>query len=183
MTFFKDSEVMISGGNYYNVHSFDIQSRGPRGNPVSWTVLSLSSMKSAAFFAIIIGASATYYSCQDMCESHEACAASKYGSYRKSNGVCFGFYHKDDGYCFQPAEQESCDDITLMPVYCPEHEVPEPTCQDVCNDLDQCRMSKWGSYCKTWQDPKVCFGIIKKADGSLCFAPTDKHCEGEPYYC
>ncbi|KAF4670200.1 hypothetical protein FOL47_002132 [Perkinsus chesapeaki] len=140
-------------------------------------------MRSIAVIAYVIGVSATYNTCQEMCDSHEACANSKYGSYCKSNGVCFGFYHKDDGYCFQPTEQESCDDTTLMPVYCPEEEEPKPTCHDVCNNLEQCRMSKWGSYCKTWQDPQVCFGIIKKADDSLCFAPTDEDCDGEPYYC
>ncbi|KAF4693697.1 hypothetical protein FOZ60_010370 [Perkinsus olseni] len=131
----------------------------------------------AAIGAVAV-ASADY--CQELCDSTAACASSKYGSYCKGNGLCFGLYHKDDGYCFQPTEQDTCDDYTLEPVACPE---PQPSCQDVCNGLNQCRDSKWGSYCKTWQDPQVCFGIIKKADGSLCFAPTDDDCYGEPYYC
>ncbi|KAF4742962.1 hypothetical protein FOZ63_018263 [Perkinsus olseni] len=118
--------------------------------------------------------------CQDICDAYSSCFDSKYGSYCKGNGLCFGLYHKDDGYCFQPTEQDDCDDYVLDPVACPE---PQPTCQDVCNDMPQCRDSKWGSYCKTWQDPQVCFGVIKKSDGTLCFAPTDEDCEGEPYYC
>ncbi|EEQ99478.1 hypothetical protein Pmar_PMAR025866 [Perkinsus marinus ATCC 50983] len=131
-----------------------------------------------AAIAAIALSSAEY--CQKLCDSTAACATSKFGSYCKGNGLCFGLYHKDDGYCFQSTEQDTCDDYSLEPVACPE---PKPTCQEVCNGLTQCRDSKWGSYCKTWQDPQVCFGIIKKADGSLCFAPTDEDCYGEPYYC
>ncbi|KAF4650767.1 hypothetical protein FOZ61_011053 [Perkinsus olseni] len=131
-----------------------------------------------AVVTTVLVAAAEY--CQDICDGHAACADSKYGSYCKGNGVCFGLYHKDDGYCFQPTEQDSCDDYTLEPVACPE---PQPTCQDVCNEMPQCRDSKWGSYCKTWQKPQVCFGIIKKNDGTLCFAPTDPHCKGDPFYC
>ncbi|EER08169.1 hypothetical protein Pmar_PMAR016283 [Perkinsus marinus ATCC 50983] len=35
--------------------------------------------------------------CQDICDGYSPCADSKYGSYCKGNGVCFGLYHKDDG--------------------------------------------------------------------------------------
>ncbi|EER15078.1 hypothetical protein Pmar_PMAR023403 [Perkinsus marinus ATCC 50983] len=114
--------------------------------------------------------------CQDICDSNPACAQSKFGSYCKSNGVCFGLYHQGCGYCFQPAEQETCDDSTLEPVAC-------QGCQAACDTLPQCKNSDRGSYCKSWQTPPVCFGIIQKSDGSLCYHPTDKDCEGAPYPC
>ncbi|KAF4654150.1 hypothetical protein FOL47_010110 [Perkinsus chesapeaki] len=116
--------------------------------------------------------------CQALCDSHPACAKSKFGSYCKTNGVCFGFYHKGHGYCFQPTEQATCDDSVLKPVSC------QDTCQQVCDSLPSCKGSKYGSYCKTWQNPPVCFGIIQKADKSLCFHPADPQgCNGDPYPC
>ncbi|KAF4656703.1 hypothetical protein FOZ61_006738 [Perkinsus olseni] len=115
--------------------------------------------------------------CQDICDNLPACADSRFGSYCKDNGVCFGLYHKDGGYCFQPTEQDTCDDSVLKPVSC------AGSCQAACDSLPQCKGSKWGSYCKTWQHPAVCFGIITKADGSTCYAPTDDDCVGEPYPC
>ncbi|EER03591.1 hypothetical protein Pmar_PMAR026268 [Perkinsus marinus ATCC 50983] len=77
--------------------------------------------------------------CQDICDSNPACAQSKFGSYCKSNGVCFGLYHQGCGYCFQPAEQETCDDSTLEPVAC-------QGCQAACDTLPQCKNSDRGTY-------------------------------------
>ncbi|EER05484.1 hypothetical protein Pmar_PMAR011508 [Perkinsus marinus ATCC 50983] len=135
-------------------------------------------MKSIIAVTALFVAASEY--CQDVCDGHTACAESKYGSYCKDNGVCFGLYHNGNGYCFQPTEQDACEDFTLHPVTCSN---PKATCQDICNDMPQCRDSKWSSYCKLWQKPPVCFGIIKKADGTLCFTPTDEDCEGESLTC
>ncbi|KAF4721521.1 hypothetical protein FOZ63_006118, partial [Perkinsus olseni] len=41
----------------------------------------------------------------------------------------------------------------------------------------------YDSYCKSWQSPTVCFGLVKKADGSICFEPADADCVGEPIAC
>ncbi|KAF4672316.1 hypothetical protein FOL47_000701, partial [Perkinsus chesapeaki] len=49
--------------------------------------------------------------------------------------------------------------------------------------FDSCTNSDWGTYCKVWLDVPVYFGIIKKADGSLCFDSVDDDCEGDAYLC
>ncbi|KAF4662625.1 hypothetical protein FOL47_006165 [Perkinsus chesapeaki] len=116
--------------------------------------------------------------CADMCIQTDGCEQ----SYCKDNGLCFGLYHKGDSKCYQPGTNATdCDDALLEPVQCAEY--PMTTCEDVCNGITGCKDSKWGTYCKTWQDPPVCFGIIIKKDGSLCFDPTDEECVGEPYAC
>ncbi|KAF4655592.1 hypothetical protein FOZ61_007491 [Perkinsus olseni] len=56
--------------------------------------------------------------CHRVCDGLSSCGDSKYGSYCKGNGVCYGLYHKDDGYCFQPTESDTCDDSVLEPVMC-----------------------------------------------------------------
>ncbi|KAF4720317.1 hypothetical protein FOZ62_001517 [Perkinsus olseni] len=117
--------------------------------------------------------------CESSCAQTMGCSE----SYCKDNGVCFGLYHKDDGKCFQPDSEYNadCDDSVLKPVLC--HEYPDTTCQEVCDGMAGCKDSSWGSYCKFWQDPPVCFGIITKDDGSLCHASDDDECVGEPYPC
>ncbi|EER05803.1 hypothetical protein Pmar_PMAR011852 [Perkinsus marinus ATCC 50983] len=101
-------------------------------------------------------------------------------SYCKNNGLCFGLYHKGNAYCYQPGGADGCDDTSLEPVKCTEY--PLTTCQDVCDRLVGCKDSAWGSYCKSWQDPPVCFGILKMYDGSLCYQ-SDPNCVGEPFEC
>ncbi|EER01978.1 hypothetical protein Pmar_PMAR007672 [Perkinsus marinus ATCC 50983] len=138
-------------------------------------------MKSFAVVATLLGlalASSDDY-CQQLCDETPSCASYGWGSYCKGNGVCFGLLQKGDGYCFQPADS-SCDDSVYTPVSCP---VVPPSCEDVCNGLSSCKNSKWGSYCKSWQSPPVCFGILEKDDGSLCFQSTDSDCVGKPYPC
>ncbi|EER09105.1 hypothetical protein Pmar_PMAR024129 [Perkinsus marinus ATCC 50983] len=116
--------------------------------------------------------------CEEMCTQTAGCDQ----SYCKDNGLCFGLYHRGDSKCYQPGgEAIDCDDSVLEPVQCAEY--PVTTCDDVCSSIEGCKESKWGTYCKTWQDPPVCFGIIVKEDGSLCFNPIDEECVGEPYPC
>ncbi|KAF4692767.1 hypothetical protein FOZ60_012669 [Perkinsus olseni] len=95
--------------------------------------------------------------CESSCAQTMGCSE----SYCKDNGVCFGLYHKDDGKCFQPDSEYNadCDDSG-----------------EVCDGMAGCKDSSWGSYCKFWQDPPVCFGIITKDDGSLCHASDDDEC-------
>ncbi|KAF4695114.1 hypothetical protein FOZ60_005851 [Perkinsus olseni] len=59
----------------------------------------------------------------------------------------------------------------------------EDPCSQMCSDVSGCANSKYGSYCKSWETPAVCFGLIKKSDGSICFEPTDPGCAGEPLAC
>ncbi|KAF4701651.1 hypothetical protein FOZ62_004296, partial [Perkinsus olseni] len=56
-------------------------------------------------------------------------------------------------------------------------------CAQMCSYVDGCAKSKYDSYCKSWQSPTVCFGLVKKADGSICFEPADADCVGEPIAC
>ncbi|KAF4721612.1 hypothetical protein FOZ63_010527, partial [Perkinsus olseni] len=101
-------------------------------------------------------------------------------SYCKNNGMCFGLYHKGNAFCYQPGGADGCDDASLEPVKCTDY--PLTTCQDVCDRLVGCKDSAWGSYCKSWQDPPICFGILKMYDGSLCHQ-SDPNCTGEPFEC
>ncbi|EER10233.1 Protein SLG1 precursor, putative [Perkinsus marinus ATCC 50983] len=59
----------------------------------------------------------------------------------------------------------------------------EDPCSQMCSNVSGCAGSKYGSYCKSWVTPSVCFGLIKKSDGSICFEPTDSNCVGEPLAC
>ncbi|EER00206.1 hypothetical protein Pmar_PMAR017064 [Perkinsus marinus ATCC 50983] len=59
----------------------------------------------------------------------------------------------------------------------------EDACAQMCSYVEGCAKSKYDSYCKTWQSPSVCFGLIKKSDGSICFEPTDADCVGESIAC
>ncbi|KAF4701628.1 hypothetical protein FOZ62_031693, partial [Perkinsus olseni] len=116
--------------------------------------------------------------CEEACSQTVGCER----SYCKANGVCFGLYHKGDSKCYQPgASDGDCDDATLEPVRCVEY--PQTTCSEVCDSVDGCKSSVMGTYCKDWLESPVCFGIIMKGDGTLCFAPTDNGCEGDSYPC
>jgi hypothetical protein len=50
------------------------------------------------------------------------------------------------------------------------------SCQAYCNDLADCRddPDEQGSYCKTWQDPDVCFGLYWTDDSetTMCYQPN-----------
>ncbi|KAF4649322.1 hypothetical protein FOZ61_001460, partial [Perkinsus olseni] len=59
----------------------------------------------------------------------------------------------------------------------------EDSCASLCNQIDGCKTAKYGSYCKAWKEPAVCFGLVRKADGSYCFQPTDKDCVGDSVSC
>ncbi|EER01034.1 Facilitator of iron transport 3 precursor, putative [Perkinsus marinus ATCC 50983] len=59
----------------------------------------------------------------------------------------------------------------------------EDPCSQMCSNVSGCAGSKYGSYCKSWVTPSVCFGLIKKSDGSICFEPADSNCVGEPLAC
>ncbi|KAF4661007.1 hypothetical protein FOZ61_003624 [Perkinsus olseni] len=116
--------------------------------------------------------------CEEACSQTVGCER----SYCKANGVCFGLYHKGDSKCYQPGASDGyCDDATLEPVRCVDY--PQTTCSEVCNSVDGCKSSVMGTYCKDWLESPVCFGIITKGDGTLCFAPTDNECEGDSYPC
>ncbi|EER09122.1 hypothetical protein Pmar_PMAR024146 [Perkinsus marinus ATCC 50983] len=56
-------------------------------------------------------------------------------------------------------------------------------CNEECNAIASCRDSISGSYCKTWVQPSVCFGILVKDDGELCYESVDEGCDGTPYPC
>ena len=53
---------------------------------------------------------------------------------------------------------------------------PVEYCQGLCDDNKECRHDKHGSYCKSWQDPPVCFGFYHKKPHGYCFEPNDPKC-------
>ena len=59
------------------------------------------------------------------------------------------------------------------------------SCQDLCNSVASCAQDprSHGSYCKSWQNPPVCFGLYTQSSG-FCFAPNDITCsEAQPVLC
>ncbi|KAF4714538.1 hypothetical protein FOZ63_028550, partial [Perkinsus olseni] len=59
----------------------------------------------------------------------------------------------------------------------------EDPCAQMCSDVSGCGNSKYGSYCKSWLSSPICFGLMKKSDGSVCFQPTDSSCVGDAIPC
>ncbi|EER15892.1 merozoite surface protein 2, putative [Perkinsus marinus ATCC 50983] len=59
----------------------------------------------------------------------------------------------------------------------------EDACSQMCSEVDGCRGSKYGSYCKGWMTPSICFGLVRRTDGSYCFQPGDVNCVGEAVPC
>ncbi|KAF4667176.1 hypothetical protein FOL46_002638, partial [Perkinsus olseni] len=114
--------------------------------------------------------------CGVVCEATAGCDV----SYCKSSGLCHGLYHKSETTCFYGVDSD-CDDTYLTPVSC--HYGPASNCFDACNSIEDCLSSESGSYCKTWADPPVCFGIKVKSDGSICYGGEAETCDGEPYVC
>ena len=60
----------------------------------------------------------------------------------------------------------------------------KPTsCEEICQDLKECRHGHQGSYCKTGEVP-TCFGLFEKHDGGLCYFPEDSSCDqSQPILC
>ncbi|KAF4672305.1 hypothetical protein FOL47_000689 [Perkinsus chesapeaki] len=115
-------------------------------------------------------------SCSDVCGNTTGCDI----SYCKENGLCYGLYHENSSTCFYGVDPD-CDDTVLTPVSCGN--ATTIRCTNACNSIDSCVSSDSGSYCKTWADPPVCFGIKVGADESLCYDSEDGSCEGEPLLC
>ena len=63
---------------------------------------------------------------------------------------------------------------------------PVTDCEALCAETTSCLEDPHhhSSYCKTWQSPKVCFGLYYRPDGSVCFQPNDPLCpEFNPVRC
>jgi hypothetical protein len=140
---------------------------------------------SASSFLASVSAS----TCQALCTSLSECATDPYshGSYCKTwqdPQVCFGLYWTDETQttmCFQPNNVDCREDL---PVACPTPVAP--TCEEICQSVSACRNDPHGhgSFCKTWQEPQVCFGLYRAAGGDTCFQPNDDSCrEDEPVLC
>ena len=63
-----------------------------------------------------------------------------------------------------------------LDIYDGRGKYPVEYCQGLCDDNKECRHDKHGSYCKTWQDPPVCFGFYHKKPHGYCFEPNDPKC-------
>jgi hypothetical protein len=57
------------------------------------------------------------------------------------------------------------------------HVHAQDICQDHCANTTSCisEEHEHGSYCKTWQDPPVCFGLYWTDDSqtTMCFQPAE----------
>lgn len=52
-------------------------------------------------------------------------------------------------------------------------------CDNICTNLDECNNDplQARSYCKTWNSPKVCFGLYHRQEGGFCFKPNNPSCD------
>lgn len=52
------------------------------------------------------------------------------------------------------------------------------SCQYACDSTEECNNDpqNHGSYCKSWEDPPVCFGLYVRENGKYCFQPNDPTC-------
>ena len=117
--------------------------------------------------------------CQALCDHVSECENDPHaqGSYCKSwqnPQVCFGLFWTDDlrtDMCFFPNDETCPQDI---PVECP---VATDRCTELCDATPGCTLDphQHGSYCKSWQNPQVCFGLYYTDMDmtSTCFEPSE----------
>lgn len=135
-------------------------------------------------------ASSQLSSCELFCSETSACANDPHhhGSYCKNGNidppVCFGFFWRDfeqTQKCYYPNDP-TCPQA--FPVVCPNlptaTPVPLDTCDINCLVTPACAFSPThpGSYCKTYLDIPVCFGLYWRTaeQTEACFFPTDPTC-------
>ncbi len=141
--------------------------------------------------------------CTDLCDSMDDCKNHSQYSYCKLDHnpqTCFGMYYTDASMtdiCYFQTNQETCPE--QYPVICPAEiedattaapveKTPAEICADACALSGSCSgKNKWGTYCKGWQAPAVCFGLYwTDADHTeTCFYPIDKKTcpETDPVLC
>lgn len=130
-------------------------------------------------------------SCEAFCDDVPECRndPQAQGSYCKSwqnPEVCFGLYWTDERHtdmCFFPNDYTCPQNI---PVECP---VATDKCIELCDSTPGCTLDPHqpGSYCKSWQNPPVCFGLYYTDLNrtSTCFEPSENGaCSDEfPVFC
>jgi hypothetical protein len=62
------------------------------------------------------------------------------------------------------------------------------SCENLCESLEECANDphEHGSYCKSWETPKTCFGLYWRDEGKteMCFEPNSEDCpESIPVEC
>jgi hypothetical protein len=134
----------------------------------------------SSIIALLSSAVVSAETCQTLCDSVDGCRDDphEHGSYCKTwenPRVCFGLYWADEAQtqmCFFPNSAGDCPET--RPVRCPE---VEDRCQAMCNDNLSCANDPHahGSYCKSWQNPSVCFGLYwtDATKTNTCFQPVD----------
>lgn len=133
----------------------------------------------SALVALFHSSGASAETCESYCDSVEECRNDPHahGSYCKIDHnpqTCFGLYWTDEAQtsmCFEP---NSADCPSAWPVSCP---AVEDNCQAICDGNASCATDPHahGSYCKSWQNPQVCFGLYFTDDSrtATCFQPVD----------
>ena len=79
----------------------------------------------------------------------------------------------EGSYCKYYQDQEVCQ-FSDTPCGC-----LEPSCADVCASNVDCATGDQGSYCKTWDNRNVCFGLYwtDATYTTTCYAPSDATCD------
>ncbi|KAF4679970.1 hypothetical protein FOZ62_006728 [Perkinsus olseni] len=107
----------------------------------------------------LLGADGGY--CQRICDERPECIFS---------------YCGDDNKCHNLG---SADTNEVVP--CGATATSFDSCTSACNSVPDCAASTWKSFCKTWLDTPVCFGLLKNANG-LCYEASPG-CTGAAYAC
>ena len=141
-------------------------------------------MRFSASITLLFASHASFLAaetCQSYCDGLGGCRSGDhvYGSYCKTwqdPDVCFGLYWLDEAQttmCFQPGSPGTCPEE--RPVRCP---TVRDECEDICASTPGCITDHHGSYCKTWLNPHVCFGLYftDASRTSTCFEPFDSTC-------
>ncbi|EER11960.1 hypothetical protein Pmar_PMAR019062 [Perkinsus marinus ATCC 50983] len=107
----------------------------------------------------MLGADSAY--CQRVCEERPGCIFSYCGDDNKCHGIGSG-----------AAPEE---------VTCGAAATSFDSCTSACDSVVDCSASTWKSFCKTWLDTPVCFGLLQGSNG-LCYETTPG-CTGSAYAC
>ncbi|EER14150.1 hypothetical protein Pmar_PMAR029213 [Perkinsus marinus ATCC 50983] len=99
--------------------------------------------------------------CQSLCDASPDCIFS---------------YCGDDNICHDVGSAASSGAVP-----CGAAVTSFDSCSSACESVADCSASQWKSFCKTWLDTPVCFGLLQSANG-LCYE-VSAGCTGTAYPC
>ncbi|EER05673.1 hypothetical protein Pmar_PMAR011719 [Perkinsus marinus ATCC 50983] len=99
--------------------------------------------------------------CQRACEERPGCIFS---------------YCGDDNKCHSVGTADNSEVVS-----CGATSTSFDSCTSACESVPDCAASSWKSFCKSWLDIPVCFGLVQNSNG-VCYEATPG-CTGTAYVC